>query len=86
PYRLSLIPGADKIFALSYEFGSYATYISGAGPTVMSIISRRYEEEFESEISRELMERGLGNWRMVILDVDSRGAQRIKRQQRADIQ
>ena len=86
PYRMGLIPGAEDIFRLSYEFGSYATYISGAGPTVMSIISRRYEEEFESEISRELMERGLGNWRMVILDVDSRGAQRIKRQQRADIQ
>ena len=78
PYRIGLIPGAEKIFALSYEFGSYATYISGAGPTVMSIISRRHEEEFESEMSRELECRGLGNWRMVILDVDSRGAQRIK--------
>lgn len=78
PYRIGLIPGAQKIFALSYEFGSYATYISGAGPTVMSIISRRHEEEFESEITRELERRGLGNWRMVILDVDSRGAQRIK--------
>ncbi len=78
PYRMGLIPGAEEIFALSYEFGSYATYISGAGPTVMSIISRRYEEEFENEISRELASRGLGNWRMVILDVDSRGAQRIK--------
>ena len=44
----------------------------------MSIISRRHEEEFESEITRELERRGLGNWRMVILDVDSRGAQRIK--------
>ena len=80
PYRMGLIPGAEEIFRLSYEFGSYATYISGAGPTVMSIISRRHEEEFESEISRELERRGLGNWRVAILDVDSRGAQRIKQQ------
>ena len=80
PYRLSLIPGADKIFALSYEFGSYATYISGAGPTVMSIISRRHEEEFENEMTRELERRGLNNWRIVILDVDSGGAKRLNRQ------
>ena len=80
PYRMSLIPGAEEIFRLSYEFGSYATYISGAGPTVMSIISRWNEEEFESELSRELERRHLGNWRIVILDVDSRGAQRVKQQ------
>jgi homoserine kinase len=80
PYRMALIPGAEEIFRLSYEFGSYATYISGAGPTVMSIISRRHEEEFETEITRELEKRGLGNWRMVILDVDSGGARRIRPQ------
>lgn len=78
PYRLGLIPGAEDIFALSYEYGSYATYISGAGPTVMSIISRRHEEEFESEITQQLTARGLDNWRMVILDVDSRGAHRVR--------
>ena len=78
PYRMTLIPGAEEIFRLSYEFGSYATYISGAGPTVMSIISRRHEEEFEGEITRELERRGLGNWRMVILDVDSGGARRVR--------
>ncbi len=78
PYRLGLIPGAKDIFALSYEYGSYATYISGAGPTVMSIISRRHEEEFESEITAQLNVRGLDNWRMVILDVDSRGAHRVR--------
>lgn len=80
PYRLGLIPGAEKIFDLSYEYGSYATYISGAGPTVMAIISRRHEEEFESEMTRELERRGLGNWRTVILDVDSGGAKRLKQQ------
>ena len=80
PYRLGLIPGAEKIFDLSYEYGSYATYISGAGPTVMAIISRRHEEEFESEMTRELERRGLGNWRTVILDVDSGGAKLLQQQ------
>lgn len=77
PYRLGLIPGAEDIFGLSYEYGSYATYISGAGPTVMSIISRRHEEEFEAEMTGQLAKRGLTDWRVVILDVDSRGAHRI---------
>jgi homoserine kinase len=77
PYRLRLIPGAEDIFRLSYEYGSYATYISGAGPTVMSIISRRHEEEFEAEMTRQLEARGLSNWRVVILDVDSRGCCRV---------
>lgn len=78
PYRLGLIPGAEEIFDLSYEYGSYATYISGAGPTVMSIISRRHEEEFEAEMTGQLERRGLANWRVAILDVDSRGAYRVK--------
>lgn len=73
PYRLGLIPGASDIFDLSYEYGSLATYISGAGPTIMSII-RRSDENFESVISEQLIERGLDNWHVVILDVDSRGA------------
>lgn len=80
PYRLNLIPGAKEIFKLSYEYGSFATYISGAGPTIMSIISRRHEEEFENEMTDQLAQRGLLNWRVVILDVDSRGAYRIKSQ------
>lgn len=73
PYRLGLIPGASSIFDLSYECGSLATYISGAGPTIMSIISRS-NEDFERLISEQLVQRGLENWRIVILDVDSRGA------------
>ena len=81
PYRLGLIPGAEDIFKLSYEYGSFATYISGAGPTVMSIISRRHEEEFENEMTEDLSVRGLNNWRVVILDVDSRGAHRVKSQE-----
>lgn len=73
PYRLGLIPGANDIFDLSYEFGSLATYISGAGPTIMSIISCG-DDNFERVISEQLMKRGLQNWHVVILDVDSQGA------------
>lgn len=73
PYRLGLIPGAGDIFDLSYEYGSFATYISGAGPTIMSIINRK-DESFEYVMSEQLVRRGLKDWRVVILDVDSRGA------------
>lgn len=73
PYRLGLIPGANDIFDLSYEYGSLATYISGAGPTIMAIIRRR-DEKFESVVSEQLRQRGLNDWHVTVLDVDSRGA------------
>ena len=73
PYRLGLIPGAEEIFELSQECGSIATYISGAGPTIMSIIRRR-DEFFKEKVTKQLKERGLSNWRVVVLNVDSQGA------------
>ena len=36
-YRLPLIRGAQQIFDMSYRFGAYAAFISGAGPTVMAL-------------------------------------------------
>lgn len=73
PYRLGLIPGASEVFDLSYEHGSLATYISGAGPTIMAII-KRHDEKFESVITEQLKQRGLTDWHVTVLDVDSRGA------------
>lgn len=37
PYRLPLIPGAEKLFALAPALGAYAVFVSGAGPTVMML-------------------------------------------------
>lgn len=72
-YRLRFIPGAEEIFALSYEFGSFGTYISGAGPTLMSIIDRS-NSRFTALCSERMKERGIEGWRIMLLEADTRGA------------
>lgn len=37
PYRARLIPDLDRIARLARETGAYGTFLSGAGPTVMSL-------------------------------------------------
>ncbi|GGL53470.1 homoserine kinase [Sporolactobacillus putidus] len=37
PYRAPLIPNLDKISQMAREAGAYGTFLSGAGPTLMSL-------------------------------------------------
>ena len=38
PYRMKFIPGFETVIRMSYELGSLGTYLSGAGPTMISIV------------------------------------------------
>ena len=38
PYRLPLIEGGEAVFALADGLGALATFISGAGPTILSVV------------------------------------------------
>lgn len=73
PYRMKLIPNACKVFDKSYGLGSYGTYISGAGPTIMSIVSAE-NKLFESEMRTYLDEIGLNDWKIYKLSIDNNGA------------
>lgn len=72
PYRLSLINGAHEILELSYKHGAYASYISGAGSTIMSIISSG-NFEFEAIIRDYLRENGFAGWQVNVLSIDNMG-------------
>ncbi len=55
PYRLGLIPGASEIFEISNSLGAYATFISGAGSTILSIIKtsdRNYKQKINDLIAK----------------------------------
>ncbi len=55
PYRLDLIPGARQLFEISNNLGAYATFISGAGSTILSIIKtndRNYKAKIEQAINQ----------------------------------
>lgn len=40
PYRAKLIPDMDEITHIARENGAFGTFLSGAGPTVMSLVSK----------------------------------------------
>lgn len=44
PYRKAYIDGMEEIFEKTYQFGAKATYLSGSGPTILSIIDSDCED------------------------------------------
>lgn len=77
PYRKSLIKGYDTVFRTSYELGSYGTYVSGAGPTIIAIIDDKHADDFRNHAINSLEEKGCSGWRFVMLSADSEGAKII---------
>lgn len=76
-YRLRLIRGAKDIFDTSYKLGSYGTYLSGSGPTIVSILNKKLAEDFKKNMDREMRNKRIENWKLEILDIDYNGAKII---------
>ncbi|MBO5060297.1 MAG: homoserine kinase [Clostridia bacterium] len=71
-YRKGSIPHFDEIVEKSYELGAKATYLSGSGPTVVSLITGDYAG-FEHKMSEFLA--GFGErWSVKLLTIDNVGA------------
>ncbi len=77
PYRSGLIENYDNVFRMSYELGSLGTYVSGAGPTIISMIDTAGADDFGRLCASHLEERGVHGWRIEILHADSQGARII---------
>lgn len=73
PHRARLIPGYDGILEAANECGSIASYISGAGPTIMCIVRCEAAEEFAERL-RPRIAKVPGNWGIKILAVSQSGA------------
>ena len=72
PYRAQLIPGMYDIFAQAKEYGAVAAYLSGAGSTLMAMVTKDKAEEFERKMSEYLgtLEH---NWELKLLKPDMQG-------------
>lgn len=72
PYRAQLIPGMNEIFAHAKEFGAAASYLSGAGSTLMAMVTKDRAEEFERKMSEYLgtLEH---NWELKLFKADMQG-------------
>ncbi|MBC8537000.1 homoserine kinase [Feifania hominis] len=73
PYRLPLIAGGEEVFRLSRELGALGTYISGAGPTIMSMVDKRDESFYNSAV--DYIDKNLPNYRVLRFHVDNTGTQ-----------
>ena len=50
PYRLDLIPESREIKVAAKNAGAFGTCISGAGPTLLSLVQKGSEQEFISKL------------------------------------
>ena len=75
PYRSSLIANYDDVSRMSYELGTLGTCISGAGPTIISMVEAGKAENFAEVARAHLKEKGLGDWQVKLLTTESSGAQ-----------
>ena len=73
PYRLKMIERAPEVFALANDLGAYATFISGAGPTLLSIFDSK-DASFAQKAAECLKKQGLDAYKLHILEVDNKGA------------
>lgn len=78
PYRLPLMPGASKVFALAKQCGAKAVYVSGAGSTVMAVAEKSQADRFYQELRQGLESLegldGCEAFTLLQLDADNTGA------------
>ncbi len=74
PYRKELIPGLYSIFDESYHKGALATFLSGAGPTIISLLEKKDMESFDKGM-KIFFEHAYGNWKIDYIAPDNDGAQ-----------
>ncbi|MGG7178697.1 homoserine kinase [Clostridium paraputrificum] len=75
-YRSKLIKGFDEVKNEAYRVGALASYLSGAGPTIMALISDK-EVGFSNKM-QEFLEANSLNWDIYELSIDTVGAKVIE--------
>lgn len=70
--RVDFINGGEQTFQKAYSLGAYAVYLSGAGPTIMSITSSD-TDKFVSEMEAFLY-KIRANWTVKVLNCNNSGA------------
>jgi len=72
PYRAQLIPGMNEIFAHAKACGAVACYLSGAGSTLLAMVTKDKAEGFERKMS-EYLGTLPHNWELNLLQADMQG-------------
>lgn len=75
-YRIQLVPGMESIISSSYTCGAKATYLSGAGPAMISIVEDNDIEEFKIKMFDYLVKMPY-NWSLEFIKPDYEGSKII---------
>ncbi|KGX86708.1 homoserine kinase [Pontibacillus litoralis] len=68
PYRKSLIPRFDELQSFMKKQGAYGTFLSGAGPTVLSMVPTTCATEIQDQVTRTFL-----SHQCVLLQQDNKG-------------
>ena len=71
-YRSKLIKSFDEVKDEAYKLGAIASFLSGAGPTIMALVSKN-NECFSKKIKEFLIKKNL-SWEIRELSIDNAGA------------
>ena len=76
PYRSQLIPDMERIFKAAKNYGALGAYLSGAGSTLMAVLTDKQAETFQYKMTAYL--KAIPNeWQLTLLKPDTKGAQLI---------
>ncbi|MEA5058087.1 homoserine kinase [Anaerotignum propionicum] len=73
PYRSQLIPNMDEIFQKAKTYGALASYLSGAGSTLMAMVKKEQSNQFQKDMSAYLKTLP-DHWQLTLLKADLEGA------------
>lgn len=75
-YRKCFIRGVDKIFDIARYNGALGSYISGAGPAIISLVRAKDASQFADQIEIFLSQE-MRQWNLMIMEPDNLGSQII---------
>lgn len=73
PYRKQLIPEMDRVFKAAKGYGAKAAYLSGAGSTLMAVLTDDKAQEFQNKMNAYLNSIP-HEWTLKLLKPDTDGA------------
>jgi len=73
PFRATLIPNFREIHEAARKYGAYGTALSGAGPTLISLVSNDIAEEFVRKMSKDFIDLSI-----ISTKVDTEGVKYIE--------
>lgn len=76
PYRKTFIEGYQKIHNRLKSYGALGTYISGSGPTMISLVEGDDAQDFMADM-QEYMQKSHPDWKVMLMDADNEGVKRL---------